>query len=449
MRSNRRLRKQIALWTIVLLAVRIHADDTPAKPDTPPMPAVQLAANPQGLWRFVIDGAEFPLHGAGGAEAEGLLERLREAGGTCVRTWGAETLDRTFADGETFLDRAHRLGLMVLAGIWVEHERHGFDYSDTSAVEAQRERTRSVIRRHRHHPAILAWSIGNEMEGPSSATGSEPALREVENLVRIAKEEDPSRPVMTIIAFHPGKIRNIMNLCPSIDLLGLNSYGGASGIGPALEAAGWTKPFAVTEFGVPGFWEVPTTAWGAPLEPDSQAKARTYYATQVLVTRQQTGHERCVGTFAFLWGWKQERTATWFGMFLPTLEKLPTVDAMTRAWTGQWPSNRCPKITRITSESSGALVPPGTHQVAEVSVIDPEGDALSYHWTIAAESTAQSEGGDAEYVPAEFPDLITRNGEPTCHFTTPTQPGPYRLFLVVRDGHRNAATANIPFLVQP
>jgi hypothetical protein len=145
------------------------------------------------------------------------------------------------------------------------------------------------------------------MEGPSSASGSIPALREVEQLVRIAKEEDPSRPVMTIIAFHPAKIATVMEHCPSIDLLGLNSYGGAAGIGPALMAAGWTKPFAVTEFGLPGFWEVPVTPWGAPLEPDSQAKARTYYATHVLVTEQQDGHTLCVGTFAFLWGWKQER----------------------------------------------------------------------------------------------------------------------------------------------
>jgi hypothetical protein len=133
----------------------------------------------------------------------------------------------------------------------------------------------------------------------------------------------------------------------------------------------------------------------------------------------------------------------------PTLEKLPTVDAMTRAWTGQWPSNRCPKITRLESAATGSRVRPGEPRTATVTVTDPEHDELTYDWSIAAESTAKSEGGDAEYTPEQFPDQIDRNGEPTCHFRAPDRPGPYRLFLVVRDGKGNAATANVPFYVTP
>lgn len=412
------------------------------------LPATEIRATEEGGWQLWVEGAPFTIKGAGGAEAEGLLEALREAGGNCVRTWGIETLDRVYANGETFIDRAHRLGIKVVPGIWVQHERHGFDYGDPAVIEQQRQRVIESVRAYRDHPAVLAWGLGNEMEGPASPQGSIPVLQEVEELTRLVKKEDPRHPVMTIIAFHPGKLSNVITYCPSIDILGINSYGGAAAAGPALKAAGWTKPFAVTEFGVRGFWEVGTTPWGAPLEPTSQEKARTFYATHRLVTEQNDGHELCLGTFAFLWGWKQERTATWFGMFLPGLEKLPPVDAMTRVWTGTWPTNRAPILHSVTSDAYAAVVPPGQPMTAHAEVEDPEEDPLQYDWIVTAESTARSEGGDAESVPESFPLLMEESGGPECQFRTPAQPGDYRLFLTVRDGRGNAATANFPFRVE-
>jgi hypothetical protein len=452
MRNNNQQRIAAFLRFAVIMGTTMitnigRSDELPA-PLQEPLPRVELRQHEDGAWRFFINGEVFPLRGAGGAEAPGLLEQLKAAGGNVVRTWGIETLDHTYEDGERYIDRAHRLGIKVIAGIWVQHERHGFDYGDPTVIDEQRRRVIDSVRRHKDHPAIITWGIGNEMEGPSSPHGSIPVLKEVEELVRLVKTEDPHRPVMTIIAFNPGKIANVMNLCPSIDILGLNSYGGAAGIGSALVSAGWTKPFAVTEFGVPGFWEVPVTTWGAPLEPTSQAKARAYYATHKLVFEQNDGHELCLGTFAFLWGWKQERTATWFGMFLPTREKLPQVDAMTKAWTGAWPSNRCPKILGLELSVSNTIVRPNESLSARVNAIDPENDPMRFHWSVVAESTARSEGGDAEETPQEFPDLIQRNHAPECPFVAPDTAGPYRLFLTIYDGRGSAATANIPFWVQ-
>jgi hypothetical protein len=412
-------------------------------------PAIALKPDDSGQWRFFVDGVEFPLRGAGGAIEPGLLEKLKEAGGNVVRTWGIETLEHAYAGGETYLDRAHRLGLMVVPGLWVQHERHGFDYGNPAAVREQREEIVAAIQRYKEHPAILAWGLGNEMEGPAHPTGSLPVYREIEQLSRLVKAADPSRPVMTVIAFNPAKIPHVMEHCPSIDILGLNSYGGAAGIGPALTSAEWTKPFAVTEFGVHGFWEVSATDWGAPLEPTSHEKARTYHATHRMVTELNEGAALCLGTFPFLWGWKQERTSTWFGMFLPTGEKLAAVDAMTRLWTGSWPTNRCPKIESIESDAFAKAVGPNRELTATAAATDPEGDPLRYHWEVVAESTAKSEGGDAEYVPESYPDLVTRNHEPECRFVSPADPGSYRLFLTVTDGQGNAATANFPFRVTP
>ena len=35
-------------------------------------------------------------------------------------------------------------------------------------------------------------------------------------------------------------------------------------------------------------------------------------------------------------------------MFLPTGEKTPRVDAIARAWTGDWPANRAPVLREAT-----------------------------------------------------------------------------------------------------
>lgn len=441
MRSN-----AFVLFVMLIAIANCSINSAIAMPEQ--RPAIDLRKNQQGNWRFFVDEREFPLRGAGGAEAPGLLEKLVEAGGNVTRTWGSETLERTYDNGERYIDRAQRLGLMVIPGLWVQHERHGFDYDNPEVIREQRERILADVRKFKDHPAVLAWGLGNEMEGPSHLTGSIAVYKEVEELAKLIKAEDPTRPIMTVIAFNPGKIPHVMKHCPSIDILGLNSYGGAAGAGPALKAAGWNKPFAITEFGVNGFWEVPATSWGAPLEPDSQAKARTYYATHKLVFEMNEGYELCLGTFAFLWGWKQERTATWFGMFLPTGEKLPQVDAMTKAWLDRWPENRCPKIIRLESAAQAAVVKPGEELTALVEVVDPEDDPLKYAWMVTAESTAQSEGGDAEYRPRDFPDLIQQNGQPECRFISPANPGNYRLFLTIFDNHGSAATANFPFRVE-
>jgi hypothetical protein len=286
------------------------------------------------------------------------------------------------------------------------------------------------------------------MEGPDSRTGSAAVFAEIEELAKLVKREDPHHPVMSVIAYQPAKIPSVMRLCPSLDVLGINSYGAASGAGEALKRAGWKKPFAVTEYGVPGPWEVRTTAWGAPFEPTSHEKARAFYATHRMVTGINDGKELCLGTFAFLWGWKQERTSTWFGLFLPTMEKLPQVDALTRAWTGRWPANRCPDITDLRAAFSGDTVGPDQRLSAMVQVADPDGDALSYRWELMAESGIVTIGGDHEHVPASLAQQVVSGDAAECVVMSPQQAGGYRLFVTVFDGKGNAATANVPFRVE-
>ncbi len=403
---------------------------------------VTIKQSPDGQFTLLRDGQPYFIKGAGGHTH---LDVLRDIGGNSIRTWSADALEEK-VDGKPLLDRAQELGLSVAVGLWLKHQRHGFDYSNEKTVADQRDEIRAAIKKYKDHPAVLVWGVGNEMEGPASDGSDARVWKEVNVLAGIVKEEDTNHPVMTVIAgAGDTKVKGVVTYCTNVDILGVNAYGSATGAGAAVKKCGWKKTFILTEFGLPGFWEARKTGWGAPIEPSSQQKAASYYATQSRVAEENAA--TCLGTYAFVWGQKQECTATWFGMFLETGEKLPQVDALAYAWNKKWPDNRCPKIVRFESKLKETTVKPGETFDASVEATDPNGDSLTYEWSVIAESTAHSEGGDAEAKPDAFPETIIEQGHSEARIRVPEKTGGYRLFITVRDGKGAASCDNIPFRV--
>lgn len=403
-------------------------------------PEVTIERDADGGLQLMRGGEPFWIRGAGGTKH---LADLVRCGGNSIRTWGLESLDERI-DGKPLLDYCEANGIAVTVGIWIGHERHGFRYDDPAQVREQREMVREAVRKHRDHPALLMWGLGNEMEGPTSESGDPRIWRELNRLAAIVKEEDPDHPVMTVIAgANAAKIKGILEHYPNIDVLGVNAYGGASGAARAARDAGWTKGFVLTEFGPTGHWEVPSTPWGAPIEPSSFKKAAGYYATIELLEEED---DICLGSYAFLWGQKQEVTSTWYGMFLESGEKLPSVDAVSYAWTGQWPDNRSPRIVGIESPLREAVVEPGGEVTVQVEARDPEGDELQWEWSVVEESRDRKVGGDRESAPPAIDGAVTGGaGEATVR--VPEKEGAYRLFVTVRDGQGGASADNFPFQV--
>ena len=394
-------------------------------------------------FQLMVNDKPFFIHGVGGTHR---LAELHDLGGNSIRTWGIESLSET-VDGKPLLDRAQDLGLMVTAGIWVRHQAPDFNYDDARAVQNQRDIVRKDVQTYKNSPVLLIWGLGNETEGPTSDGSDVRIWKELNVLAGIVKEEDPNHPVMTVIAGAGGvKIKNLLAYCPNIDILGVNAYASASGVGKAVTGQGWTKPFILTEFGPSGQWEVPKTSWGAPIEVTANEKAASYYATQTMV--MEDSKNICLGSYAFLWGDKQEATSTWYGMFLKSGERLPQADAMSFAWTGNWPPNRCPKLKSLTTSVTEKTVAPGTPANAMADATDPGGAPLQYEWSVVDENKVVGIGGQAEPVPAAHPECITGPQDKTLAFTTPSTPGAYRLFLTIRNGKGGATTANVPFLVQ-
>jgi hypothetical protein len=405
-----------------LLLILAAALSLPAAAQTGAVP-VTISGAP-GSWTLLRGGSPYFIRGAAGSASPDLLAAR---GADSVRTWGADQLDATLA-------AAQGHGLTVLAGIWLGH-KEDVDYSDPAKVAAQQEAALAVVRQYKDEPGILAWGLGNEMETDNDT----PELwKAVGALAARVKALDPDHPTVTVVAeISAAKLAHIREYAPDIDILGVNSYGGALTVSDRLEAGGWTKPYIITEFGPSGPWESAKTSWGAGVEPTSTQKAVQYRRAYTNAVLQAPG--RCLGSYAFLWGYKYEGSATWFGMLMPrTQETLGAVDVMTELWSGSRPNNSAPVIESFDFYSSQRSVAAGAGLQACVKASDPDGDALETTWRLTADKQ-------------DAPDLLAastpeRSG-PCVSFPAPSEPGAYRLYVELRDGRGHGATANGPFLV--
>lgn len=381
---------------------------------------------------YLARGANWPTPSTVGA--------LVAAGGNSIRTYGDEI--------EWMLPLARQHGLTVLLGLHIGRERQGFDYTDQAALDAQFERLRATVHRYKNEPELLAWAIGNEPE--LNAANTVPLWREVNRIARMIREEDPHHPVITVVAgFNQSKIAQLVAHCPDLDALGVNWYGPADRWPDNLRAYGWIKPYLHTEFGPYGYWPGAggpgSTSWGAPIEQTSTEKAALYLANWRDAVTSRAG--RSLGGYAFIWGPKQERTATWFSMHLFTGERTALVDAMHTAWTGSPPPLPAPEILEWSSSRAPAEYSPDEYIPLRLRWRADRPATLSV--SLRTETTATQTGGDKEPEPQTLPLPAWRETKDGLEVRAPAAPGAYRIFIQLTTADRAAATANLPILVRP
>ena len=384
-------------------------------------------------FRLTRNSKPYRIKGVGG---DSNLARLAAAGGNSVRTWDCKNLKQV-------LDEAHKHGLTVCAGLWLGHQRHGFDYQNQSAVLEQLEEKLAYVQKFKDHPALLMWGVGNEAEGE----GNDPSVwYAINHVAREIKRIDPEHPTMTVIAElgeDAAKVRSIDKFCPHIDIIGINAYGGIETVGQRYATADSSKPYIVTEHGTLGPWEVEKTAWGSPIEWTSTKKgdfyARGYHANAV------ANSNVCLGTYAFIWGHKQETTATWFGMLLEDGNRLAATDSMSALWTGRPVENKCPIIEELDIKQPQTLSP-GDKISARLIASDPEDDPLRYQWVLRSDSGTIGEGGDPQEDETTFNNAVSSRGHQAT-IVMPEGGGGYRLFAYVMDDKGGAAVANVPLNV--
>ncbi|QFR34614.1 glycoside hydrolase family 2 TIM barrel-domain containing protein [Ancylobacter sp. TS-1] len=382
-----------------------------------------------------VDGRPFAVRGVAG---NGPLAPLPGLGVTTVRSYGE--------DPGPLLDAAQGLGLKVIAGLWVGQPRQGADYADPAFRARQLAELEALVTRYRDHPALLMWGIGNEVE--VDLADDSPVWPEIEAVAAMVRRVDLAHPTLAVLAeTGSDKVAKLIAQAPSIQALGLNSYGDALYSAPArAREQGWQGPIVITELGALGQWQAARAPWGAPFEPTSTQKA-----IQLRRYLKALG-EAQAGAIVFLWGQKQEVTPSWHSLLLADGRTLEAAEAMAEAWGGALPgANHAPRIVslRVAGEPSAPFAswPADGEGTFTLDAVEPDGEPLDVRWYVMGESAARSVGGDAEAVPPLFPDAV-RHAGPTGARVSGLPAGRYRLFVELRDGRGAAATANMPFEVR-
>ena len=406
-------------------------------------PAIKVEIVKSGsAYQLLRGGEPYVIRGAGMGTDD--IERFAAHGGNSIRTWTTRN-DRQ--DTKELLDAAHAQGVTVALGLSMTAERHGFDYDDPVAVGAQLANIRDEVLKYKDHPALLFWLVGNELNKSYTNPGVWDAVNGVAEMIH---ELDPNHPVTTPIAgFKPGVIAEIEARAPAIDFISFQVYGSLFGMPDQIAKTGFDRPFMVTEWGTIGYWEMEKTSWGTPVELTSSEKADVFLRAHDEVLGKYEG--QLIGSYAFLWGQKQERTPTWFGLLTETGEATEAIDVLHKVWTGAWPANRTPRVNSIrldgNSYKESVVLESGTTYDATFDVVDHDGDVLTFHWEVKPESESTKSGGDLEERLPNLDGLLSDSEAANTTITAPA-PGKYRLFAYAYDGKGHAAHANIPFLVR-
>ena len=166
-------------------------------------------------------------------------------------------------------DAADRTGMVAWAEIPFVN---GVSFSEgepaSPALTANaREQLTELIRQNYNHPSIMIWSVGNEIDiGANFGRSTKPAqsLGLLQNLVALAKLEDPSRPtIFADCCEESGEDRSVVGqqmLAGAADLIGYNRYfgwyyGTPAEFGPKLDhfhAKHPTVPMSISEYGAGG-----------------------------------------------------------------------------------------------------------------------------------------------------------------------------------------------------
>ncbi len=388
-----------------------------------------------GGWQLLRGGKPYFIKGVGGDASK---QWLAQYGGNTFRTWGADRL-------ATDLDEARQSGLTVIAGIWIGHKRQGFDYHNAEQVKRQLDGAQETVRAFRNDPALLVWSIGNEMENDEPA--GDPALwQAIEDIAAMIKKEDPNHPTMTVIAEVGGdKIPQLHKYCPDIDIVGINSYGGGATLGERYKTAGGTKPYVITEFGPPGQWETARKPWGAVVELTSTQKPEWYRKTYLGAVLGEKG--LCFGSCAFAWGFKREATATWYGMFLPDGSKVAAVDTMSELWTGKPVSNPCPRINSLKLADGDGRVETGAVVHVLLDASSANGEPIKVTWELQRDMFRYQVAAEGAAGASGIPDAIVNATDKSADVKLPASGGGYRLYAYVRTPHNGSAVANLCLFV--
>lgn len=390
-----------------------------------------------GHYELIRNGKPYHIYGAA-AEA-GYLNELKQAGANTARIYDTTDLQKT-------LNIAEKLDLAIVVDIPMPKYNNSRQfYEDPRLFEEMKLKVAEVVERHKDHPALLYWNLGNELYYPYFYEQTIFHKR-YNMLIDLIHELDPNHPVSTTtIGANKLRVLSITWKSPQLDFISFNAFGILSTFKQRLLPIKpiWNGPYVITEWGVNGPWEADLTAWGVPIEETSSKKAEQI-TNRYYKFIKPLENNNSLGSFIFYWGQKNEVTPTWYSLFNDDL-KSEAVFRMQKIWSENTYDYPGPKLKYILLNHKGAadniLLAPGEKASAVTHFSEPPESSYSYSWEIREESWY------AFHISKVLAPKNFEVSDSSLTFTAPNTPGPYRLHLEITNNSGYFATANIPFYV--
>jgi GT2 family glycosyltransferase len=279
---------------------------------------------------FAPDEAGQEFRDPGRVDAD--FRMMAAAGANAVRTYTVPP--------RWLLDSAQRHGLAVMVGIpW---EQHVAFLDDPRRSDSIVERVRAAVRSCAGHPAVLCFSVGNEIP-PSIVRwhGRRRVERFIERLYRAAKQEDPDA-LVTYVNFPSTEYLEL----PFLDLVCFNVYleerDRLERYLARLQNVAGDRPLLMAEIGL-----------------DSRRNGEDGQARSLAWQLQCSYESGCTGAFVFAWTDEWHRGGLeiedWdFGVTTRARDPKPALEAVSRAFA-QAPIVRTdwPRISVVVCTHNG------------------------------------------------------------------------------------------------
>ena len=403
-----------------------------------------------GKYELMVDGKPFYIKGVAYNPThdwrDGFLPLTRsqlEKDFSRIKAMGANTVRRYGNSGIydwNILTIAEEMELKVIYGLWFDPQIDF--YIDTARVREYERETIALVKQYKDHPAILAWTLGNETWSSLKFHFQQPYLTKIrhayvamiEKLAAKIHEIDPGRPVMTALDHSEELSANLADyhfFAPSLDFIGVNTYYGSriEKLDKLITQFDPGRPYLVSSFGPPKYWD-PTYNGGdvnfTPVENSSYEKAQLYNRNWLQHVLPYKGNN--IGGVAFCWQDRMEGTATWFGITDFKGRLKPSYYALKNAWQDE--KNEPPLFEAYISGPEGKLHRGQSYTYKAVSE-NVKRDDLQYHWYLLREKYLD-DSGDANLV----------DGGSEAMVRIPFDNYNYRLYLYISDKDGNVVTAS-------
>jgi hypothetical protein len=396
-----------------------------------------------GRYQIIKNGKPFLVKGGAGTD---FIPQLAASGGNTISCWDTSKL-------ASVLNEAQRHNVSVIAGLDIPGGDSKEFYRDEKKADQLYEDYKHIIIRYKDHPALLSWTVGNELFMPFTIS-SRGFYKYLNKMIATAHAIDPNHPVSTAVINLQGKsLFNIRWRVKGIDFISVNTYNSLKRLRNRLANRNWLwgGPYLVTEWSPMGGFEADNTAWQAPIENTSTKKAEWFY--EFYRNYMPREDRRFLGSLVYFWGNRQEYTHTWYSIFDENGNATEIKEVMNDCWKDTQSDHQSVKVSYMLVDSLGAkdnifLSPGSSHNASLLLPKDQPTDSLKYSWEILREGWfhwGRTWNNFSKPLPEK--GLLADSSKPNTVFTAPTKEGPYRIFITVFNNKGYCATANTPFYV--